>query len=94
MRTSPTREWKQVVLCALPWLLYALLMTLFGAPAHSQPTGRETAAPLVTAVDSIGMTVSDMDRAVDFYTQTLPFVKIADTEVYGTDWEHLEDCSA
>jgi catechol 2,3-dioxygenase-like lactoylglutathione lyase family enzyme len=95
MRTS-SREWKQIVSCALPWLLYALVMALFGVPAHSQPHGpsasttQETAAPLVTAVDSIGMTVSDMDRAVEFYTQTLPFVKISDNEVSGTDWEHLE----
>ena len=45
--------------------------------------------PLVAGVDSIAMTVSDMNRAVDFYSH-LTFQKISDTEVAGEDFEHLE----
>jgi catechol 2,3-dioxygenase-like lactoylglutathione lyase family enzyme len=41
------------------------------------------------AVDSVGMTVSDMDRALEFYTGTLPFVKIADQEFAGRPYELL-----
>src|SRR6266481_1065325 len=41
------------------------------------------------AVESVGMTVSDIDRAVEFYS-ALTFQKISDTEVYGEQYEHLE----
>jgi catechol 2,3-dioxygenase-like lactoylglutathione lyase family enzyme len=41
------------------------------------------------AVESVGMTVSDMDRAVEFYS-ALTFHKISDVEVWGDQFEHLE----
>jgi catechol 2,3-dioxygenase-like lactoylglutathione lyase family enzyme len=43
----------------------------------------------VSRVESVGFTVSDMDRAIDFYTRVLPFEKVADVEVFGDDFEHL-----
>jgi catechol 2,3-dioxygenase-like lactoylglutathione lyase family enzyme len=49
-----------------------------------------TGAALADAIESIGITVSDLDRAVEFYTSTLSFEKIDETEVDGSDWEHLE----
>src|SRR6266540_3204344 len=45
---------------------------------------------LVGGVDAIGITVSDMDRAVDFYSKVLTFEKISDAEVAGENYEHLE----
>jgi catechol 2,3-dioxygenase-like lactoylglutathione lyase family enzyme len=45
---------------------------------------------LVDGVDAIGITVSDMDRAVDFYSKVLTFEKVSDTEVTGENYEHLE----
>ena len=45
---------------------------------------------LVDGVDAIGITVSDMDRAVDFYSKVLTFEKVSDTEVAGENYEHLE----
>ena len=45
---------------------------------------------LVEGVDAIGITVSDMDRAVDFYSKVLTFEKVSDTEVDGANYEHLE----
>jgi catechol 2,3-dioxygenase-like lactoylglutathione lyase family enzyme len=48
------------------------------------------AQAIVSAVDSIGMTVSDMDRAVDFYSKVLTFEKVSDVEVAGNEYEHLE----
>src|SRR5438552_11767460 len=45
--------------------------------------------PGVRGVDSIAITVSDMDRAVDFYSHVLTFQKISDVEVAGEDVEHL-----
>ncbi len=43
----------------------------------------------VRAVDAVGMTVSDMDRSVDFYSNVLSFKKVSDTEVYGDAYERL-----
>jgi catechol 2,3-dioxygenase-like lactoylglutathione lyase family enzyme len=45
---------------------------------------------LVDGVDAIGITVSDMDRSVDFYSKVLTFEKVSDTEVAGESYEHLE----
>jgi catechol 2,3-dioxygenase-like lactoylglutathione lyase family enzyme len=45
---------------------------------------------LVEGVDAIGITVSDMDRAVNFYSNVLTFEKVSDTEATGEDFEHLE----
>ena len=47
------------------------------------------AEPAVRAVDSIGITVSDMERSVAFYEQVLEFRKTADREVAGDAYEHL-----
>jgi catechol 2,3-dioxygenase-like lactoylglutathione lyase family enzyme len=41
----------------------------------------------VSAVDTIGLTVSDMDRAVAFYTSVLTFEKVSDVEVTGRTYE-------
>ena len=45
---------------------------------------------LVTGVDAVSITVSDMDRAVDFYSKVLTFEKVSDAEVANDDFEHLE----
>lgn len=41
-------------------------------------------------VDCIGMTVSDLDRSVEFYSKILHFEKIAEHEAAGEAYEHLE----
>jgi catechol 2,3-dioxygenase-like lactoylglutathione lyase family enzyme len=43
----------------------------------------------VTKVDRVGFTVSDMDKAVDFYTRVLPFNKVKDQEIAGPEFERL-----
>lgn len=43
----------------------------------------------VSRVESVGFTVSDMDKAIDFYTRILPFEKVSDVETAGTEFEHL-----
>lgn len=67
-------------------LLGALVAILLmaGTPAASQ------SAALVTAIESVGMTVGDMDRAVEFYASVLTFEKISDVEVWGEPYEHLQ----
>ncbi len=44
----------------------------------------------VTKVGAIGITVSDMQRSVKFYTEVLGFRKVSDVELYGTEYEQLE----
>lgn len=46
--------------------------------------------PLVEQVGPIGMTVSDMDTSVDFYSRVLSFEKVSDVEVTGEDYERLQ----
>ena len=43
----------------------------------------------VRAVDAIGMTVSDMERSVDFYVRLLGFSPVQDIEVAGEPYERL-----
>jgi catechol 2,3-dioxygenase-like lactoylglutathione lyase family enzyme len=50
--------------------------------------GAVSAAPGLS-VESVGMTVSDADRAVEFYSQ-LNFRKVSEVEVFGPTYEQLE----
>jgi catechol 2,3-dioxygenase-like lactoylglutathione lyase family enzyme len=52
--------------------------------------GGQTLAQPVLAVDAIGMTVYDMVRSVDFYSNVLSFQKVSDVEVWGNEYEHLQ----
>ena len=45
----------------------------------------------VRAVDAIGITVSDMDRSLDFFSRILGFVPVSDVEVTGDAYEQLRD---
>ena len=47
-------------------------------------------AQLVKSVDAVGMTVSDMDRAVEFFSTVLSFEKVSAVEVAGNEYERLE----
>ena len=47
-------------------------------------------APPITGVEAIGVTVSDLDRSVEFYTQVLHFQKEWETELSGAEVEHLK----
>jgi catechol 2,3-dioxygenase-like lactoylglutathione lyase family enzyme len=47
------------------------------------------AAAFVTAVDGVGLTVSDMERSLAFYTRVLPFAQVSDVEVAGPEYEAL-----
>jgi catechol 2,3-dioxygenase-like lactoylglutathione lyase family enzyme len=60
----------------------ALAIFLYALPARS--------APVIERVDGVGMTVSDMDRAVAFFSSVLEFEKQSDVEVAGEEYEHLE----
>jgi catechol 2,3-dioxygenase-like lactoylglutathione lyase family enzyme len=61
------------------------LLILLGAI----PVSLASAAEKVAGVDSIGITVSAMQTAVDFYTGVLPFEVVDDNEVAGAEFERL-----
>ena len=41
-------------------------------------------------VDGFGLTVSDLDRSVAFYSKVLHFEKMSESELAGDEYEHLE----
>lgn len=61
------------------FLLALALIILFGSA--------EAAA--VKRIESVGFTVSDMDRAIDFYRGVLTFEVESDTEIHGREYELL-----
>jgi catechol 2,3-dioxygenase-like lactoylglutathione lyase family enzyme len=67
--------------------LLVLTLLLIGLSSARAANDKDTAA--VTAIDSVAVTVSDMNRAIDFYTHVLTFEKVADREVAGDEYEHL-----
>jgi catechol 2,3-dioxygenase-like lactoylglutathione lyase family enzyme len=80
------RPWlRETILRDLRVLAAFLLLVVAAGTAAA-----EQSAPLVISVESVGMTVSDMDRAVDFYTGVLTFDKVSDVEVWGEPYEHLQ----
>ena len=77
--TQPTRSGYRAT------IVLVLLAALAMPQALAQQVG-----PLADGVDAIGITVSDMDRAVDFYSKVLRFERVSDTEIAGENYEHLE----
>ena len=63
---------------------------LNGARVPLLNAGSDNLLPLVEQVGAIGMTVSDMDASVDFYSKVLSFEKVSDVEVTGEDYERLQ----
>jgi len=61
----------------------AILVVAYALSMHGQQ-------PLVGGVGPIGITVSDMDRSLDFYTRVLHFSKLSDEEFSGEAYEHLK----
>jgi len=49
-----------------------------------------TPAPVVEQVGAIGMTVSDMEASLNFYSKILSFEKVSDVEVTGEDYERFQ----
>jgi len=76
------KQFLQTRLCIQLWIA-ALGFAIFVPQLAAQ-------APLVTGVDAISITVSDMDRAVAFYSNVLTFQKVSDTEIANEQYEQLE----
>jgi len=79
-------EIRAVIVRAYSWLPIILLVCLaIRSPKLLAGSDR----PAVVALDSIGITVSDIDRSVDFFSNVLSFEKVSDTEIFGSEYEHL-----
>jgi catechol 2,3-dioxygenase-like lactoylglutathione lyase family enzyme len=66
--------------------LLALCLLVFSAITHADG---HSEGLIIASVDSIGITVTDMDRAVEFYTKVLGFEKLDGREVAGEPYERL-----
>jgi catechol 2,3-dioxygenase-like lactoylglutathione lyase family enzyme len=62
-------------------LLFTLILSL--------PTSFSL-AQIVKSVESVGMTVADMDRSVEFFSKVLSFEKVSDVELHGAEYEKLQ----
>jgi catechol 2,3-dioxygenase-like lactoylglutathione lyase family enzyme len=51
---------------------------------------RAASLPIAHSVQAIGMTVSDMDRSVAFFTDVLTFETVSDIEVAGEEYDRLQ----
>jgi catechol 2,3-dioxygenase-like lactoylglutathione lyase family enzyme len=88
---------------ALFFLTATLAILVRGTPLMSGQASAQTAQPrnlpvlvaqsqaqAIAAVDSVGITVADMDKAIQFYSEVLSFRKISDIEVLGSEYERLQ----
>ena len=69
-------------------VVVALLLAVVPAP-RPQAAAALATAPLVQEVAVVGMTVSDMDRSVAFFTDVLTFEKLSDVELADGEHERL-----
>lgn len=79
----------------LGWLIVGLLalVAFFSFAARAQKNAplsfQNRSEARVEKIESVGFTVSDMDRALEFYTRVLSFEKISDEETWGAGFENL-----
>jgi catechol 2,3-dioxygenase-like lactoylglutathione lyase family enzyme len=80
----------RAALRTLAALLALVGAVLAGTPAQAPVARAPEGAPLVHAVARVGFTVSDLDRAVRFFTEVLDFTPgPEEAEIAGEAWERL-----
>lgn len=78
---KPIQDYLNPAAVMCRWLTFVCLLLIWPI-GHAQEVS-------VRGVDAVGITVSDLDRALEFYTQALPFKKLSQREVHGSDYERL-----
>jgi catechol 2,3-dioxygenase-like lactoylglutathione lyase family enzyme len=68
-------------------LLLALLVV---GPLRTAAAAEATLNLRADGVEVVGLTVSDMDRSVEFFSKVLTFEKVSDVEVAGESYERLQ----
>ena len=90
---APTKRSKDQTLMfesrLFPLPFYFLLLTFF-LPFTFLLFTSAAFGQLVKSVDSVGMTVSDIDRSVEFFSTVLSFEKVSAVEVAGGEYERLQ----
>ena len=81
MRSKPFRALLLAMALSFEWTLSSSTQA---APQTSSPAGVK-----IRSIGTILITVSDMDRSLDFYSHVLTFEKVSDTELAGDAVEHL-----
>src|ERR671924_394767 len=71
----------KISICGLSLLFLTFYSLIFNWPVFAQ---------LVRSVEAVGVTVSDMDRSVEFFSKVLSFEKVSDIEVAGSAYEKLQ----
>jgi catechol 2,3-dioxygenase-like lactoylglutathione lyase family enzyme len=81
-RLRPDTRRLMPVVALAAWLAWPLVVSLATSPAHA-------AEPAVGAVESVAVSVGDMQRSLAFYREVLEFQLVSDTEIAGDEVEHL-----
>jgi catechol 2,3-dioxygenase-like lactoylglutathione lyase family enzyme len=71
-------------------LTAAIVLGAWGLVARAQQTTPVAAPGLVRAVGAVGLTVSDVERSVAFYSRVLGFEPVSEREVWGEPYERLQ----
>lgn len=69
--------------------LLIFLSAMAGVPGYTAADPKAIYSPAVRSVASVGFTVRDADRSIEFFSNVLSFEKISDVEVAGGDYEHF-----
>jgi len=93
--SSRSARGRAVALLLAASLVGAAVASIARAQAPAAVAARTSAVapdpqPIARAVEAVGLTVSDMDRAVEFYSGVLTFEKVSDVEVAGDAFERLQ----
>lgn len=86
---SSLRRLARIALLLATFLTSGYAHTQTPARAAHAADARALSPAAVLAVGPVGMTVSDMDRAIDFYSRVLSFEKMSDVEIAGDAYEQL-----
>ena len=82
--------WLAILLATVLALLASeVIAEVPASPRHIYSASQPNASKEISRVESVGFTVADMDKSIDFYTRVLPFEKVSDVETYGADIEGL-----
>jgi catechol 2,3-dioxygenase-like lactoylglutathione lyase family enzyme len=72
---------------AILYLPFLIVFVLWTGSTPAQPSAKDKP---VQAVESVGITVSGMERSVDFFSKVLSFEKVSDVETSGRAYETLQ----
>ena len=84
-----------VLKCAQSVLVFLLVLgcpVVSSLSAEPDPTSATllNGTSVVRVVDAVGITVADMDRSIEFFSNVLRFEKVSDVEVTGGHYERLQ----